>query len=158
MSTTRKPSGEPKRKRRVLANHRYGGRATAGGISYEIRVAAFIATKMLASDRCVVWNGISGADIIAITMQAPEPVDDVVVSLRGEREASVFISAKDRANTISLTASSPEFADTVGGFVRQFLKLPVTARARSRLVWAVPSSAGAAATRDWRCCEDRHRG
>ena len=71
----------------LLAKHRYGGRATAGGISYEIRVAAFIATKMLAGDRRAVWNGISGADIIAITMQAPEPVDDVVVSLRGEREA-----------------------------------------------------------------------
>jgi hypothetical protein len=157
MNTARKRSRKTKKRRDVLTRRRYGGRATAGGVGYEIRVAALIATKMLAGDCCAVWNGISGADIVGITMQAPEPVDDVVVSLRGEPKASVFISAKDRANRISLTANSPAFADTADAFVRQFRKLSVAARTRSRLVWAVPSSAGAAATRDLPFVLDSHR-
>jgi hypothetical protein len=127
---------------------RFGGRATAGGVGYEVRIAALIATKMLAGDRCIAWDGITGADIVAITLQAPERVDDIVVALRGESEPSVFISAKDRANTIALTAKSPAFAGTVTAFVSQFLKLSSAARARSRLVWAIPSTAGTSATRD----------
>lgn len=65
------------------------------------------------------WDGISGADVAAITMQAPEPVDDVVVSLRGEPDAGVFISAKERTEAIPLTAKSPAFADTVNACVRR---------------------------------------
>jgi len=59
-------------------------------------------------------RGISGADIAGITMQAPEPLDDVELTLRGK---FVFISAKHRANTIPLTANSPAFVDTVNAFV-----------------------------------------
>ena len=55
--------------------HRFGGRATAGGVNYEVRVAAFIAVKMLSGSQCSVWDGINGADLSAITMQAPEPVE-----------------------------------------------------------------------------------
>jgi len=77
--------------------HRFGGRATAGGVNYEVHVAAFIAVKMLSGNRCSVWKDINGADVLAITLQAPEPVDDVVVSLRGDVEAWVFISAKERS-------------------------------------------------------------
>ena len=78
---------------------------------------------MLSGSRCAVWSGVTGADVTAITMQAPEPVDDIVVNLRGDPEASVFISAKERGKTIPLTPSSPAFADTVTAFVCQFLKL-----------------------------------
>jgi hypothetical protein len=140
-----------------MSPQRFGGRSTAGGVSYEVRIAAFIATKMLAGDRCTAWNGISGADVAAITLQAPEQVDDIVVSLRGESEARVFISAKDRAKTIPLTAKSPAFADTISAFVGQFLKLPPGARERNRLVWAVPPSAGTSATRDLPFGLDSHR-
>jgi len=34
--------------------HRFGGRATAGGVNYEVRVAAFIAVKMLSGSQCSV--------------------------------------------------------------------------------------------------------
>lgn len=129
------------------ATSRFGGRATAGGVNYEVRIAALLAVKMLAGDRSVVWNGISGADVAAITMQAPEPVDDIVVSLHGDDGAGVYLSAKDRGGTVALTGKSPAFAETVTAFVRQYLQLAPLARARSRLVWAVPTSAGPAATR-----------
>ena len=54
MSVTKKLSSTPKKKRTSLSKHRYGGRATAGGVNYEVRVAALIATKMLAGDQCAI--------------------------------------------------------------------------------------------------------
>src|SRR6266700_197128 len=150
MISQRKTTPAVKRKsgKAVNSSHGFGGRATARGVAYEFRIAALIATRMLAGDRCAAWSGISGADIAAITMQSPEPVDDVVVSLRGKPEGVVVMSAKDRARRMPLTAKSPAFADTVDAFVRQYLRLPAVARAKSRLVWAVPSSAGISVTRD----------
>jgi len=110
-------------------------------VNYEARVAAFIAVKMLAGDHCAVWDEINGSEITAITLQAPESVDDVVVGLGGDTGVCAFISAKERVGSIALTERSPAFAETVNAFVRQFQKLPEAARAKSRLVWAVPSSA-----------------
>ncbi len=138
-------------------SHRFGGRSTAGGVNYEVRVAAFIAVKMLAGDRCSVWEGISGADVAAIMLQAPEAVDDIVVSLRPGTSAHAFISAKDRSSTIPLTAKSPAFTDTVAAFIAQFLKLSPEARSEKRFVWAVPSTAGRAATRELLGVLDTHR-
>lgn len=89
--------------------HRYGGRATAGGVGYEVQVAALLAVKMLVGEGCVALPGLSGGDIADITMQAPESVDDVILTLSGRPEASIFISAKHRANPIPLTANSPAF-------------------------------------------------
>jgi hypothetical protein len=145
------------RKKALRPPRRFGGRATATGVNYEVRVAAFIATKMLAGNLCSVWDGISGADVSAITMQAPEPVDDIVVSLGNDREACIYISAKERRGTIPHTRNSPAFADTVHAFVRQFLKLPGAERAKSRLVWAVPSSAGTATTHELLDALNTHR-
>jgi hypothetical protein len=87
-------------------SHHFGGRAAAGGVNYEVRVAAFIAVKMLAGNRCTVWDGISGADVAAITLQAAEAVDDIVVELRRGGSSHAFISAKDRSTNIPLTGTS----------------------------------------------------
>ena len=129
------------------SSRRFGGRATAGGVNYEVRVAASIAVKMLAGSQCLVWQGISGADISSIMMQAPEPVDDIVVKLVVDSEAGVFISAKERSGAISIS-QKPPFSDTVESFVRQFLNLSGRARKNSRFVWAVPSTTGRALTSD----------
>jgi hypothetical protein len=143
----RPPSVSEKKQAAVpTRSHRFGGRATAGGVNYEIRIACFVAVKMLVGDQTSVWEGINGADISAITMQAPEPVDDIVVNLQGDPEANLFISAKERSGTISLTPRSSAFVDTVDAFVRQFLKLTDSARLKSRLVWAVPDCVGRAVT------------
>ena len=72
---------------------KFGGRSTAVGVGYEAQVAASIASKMLGGDYYVVWDGINGEDIAAITMQDAEPVDDVVITLRGKLQPKVFISA-----------------------------------------------------------------
>jgi hypothetical protein len=160
MSTKKKATKQTPKTNKPVAKKRgvkFGGRATAGGVRYEVRIAALIATKMLAGDRCAVWNGICGGDIAAITMQAMEPVDDVVVSLRGAPEARVLISAKYRASTIALTEKSSAFIEPVEAFVNQFLKLPATDRATNRLVWAIPSSAGGSATNDLATVLNDHR-
>jgi hypothetical protein len=73
-------STKPHQKRGALVKHRYGGRATAGGVGYEVQVAALLAVKMLVGERCVVLPGLSGGDIADVTMQAPESVDDVISS------------------------------------------------------------------------------
>ncbi|GEM_PF-1625621 len=135
---------------------RFGGRATAGGVNYEARVAALIGVKMLAGSQSAVWDGISGADVLTVTMQAPEPVDDVVVSLKGGTQARVFISAKSRSGTIAITAKGA-FGETVEAFVRQFLSLPKSARAESRFVWAVPDGVGRATTHDLPAVLKEHR-
>jgi hypothetical protein len=136
---------------------RLGGRATASGVNYEVRIAAFVAAKMLVGSRSSAWEGISGSEIAAITMQAAEPVDDVVVNLAGDVEARVFISAKQRSGNVPLTASSPAFAETVDAFVRQFLKLSASARTKGRLVWAVPDCVGTSATHDLPSALKEHR-
>ena len=140
----------PKRKSVQKRSHRFGGRATAVGVGYEAQVAASIAVKMLGGDRCVVWDGIDGSEIAAITMQDAEPVDDVVLALCRDVPGKVFISAKHRAGTVALTAKSAAFAEVVTSFVRQFFRLAPNVREGSRFMWAVPSSAGAGLTRDLR--------
>jgi len=135
----------------------FGGRATASGVNYEVRIAALIAVKMLAGSGCSVFEGILGGDVSAITMQSDEPVDDIVVSLSGDPNASIFIAAKERSGPIPLTRNSPAFADTVDAFVRQFLSLPDASRSRSRLLWAVPSCVGRAATHALPSALNSHR-
>lgn len=145
-----RPSPHPK------TTPRFGGRATAGGVNYEARVAALIGVKMLAGAQSAVWDGISGADVLTVTMQSPEPVDDVVVSLRGGTQPRVFISAKSRGGTIAVTAKGA-FGETVDAFIRQFSKLPKSARAESRLVWAVPDGVGRVITHDLPAVLKEHR-
>lgn len=105
---------------------------------------------MLAGDACDVWEGVIGADVAAVTMQDAEAVDDVVVELRGDTAGKVFVSAKQRAGAIALTAKSDVFTDVVGSFVRQFSELADNSRSGSRLVWAVPSTAGRRVTQELR--------
>ena len=126
---------------------KFGGRATAVGVGYEAKVAAFIAVKMLAGGGGDIWEGLSGEDVVAVTMQDAVAVDDVVVELR---EGTVFISAKERAGAIALTARSVVFTDVVGSFVQQFSQIPANLRSGSHLVWAVPSTAGRKVVQDLR--------
>ncbi len=112
---------------------------------------------MLGGDGCVVWEGINGGDIAAITMQDAEPVDDVVVTLRGELQHKVYISAKHRTGKTAMTAKSPAFSEVVNSFVRQFHKLTAAQRAGSRFAWAVPSSSGAGMTQGLRKALDAFR-
>jgi hypothetical protein len=119
--------------------HRFGGRATASGVGYEGHLAAWLGIKMLHGQRSLVWKGIHGGNIAAITLQTPTAVDDVVVDLTGVAGVkAVHISAKDRAKTIALTKASDAFTDPMRAFVTQCH----ATGGKTRLVWAVPTSAG----------------
>lgn len=118
---------------------RAGGQATAAGVNYEVRIAAYLAVKMLAGARAQVWDGITGADLAAITMQSRTAVDDIVVKLTGADHAAAYVSAKKRGKSLSLTSKDATFRETIAAFVRQFRAWTPTQRERSRLVWAAPS-------------------
>ena len=59
---------------------RFGGRATVTGVNYETRIAAWLSVRMLAGGNEALWEDVATADLLTITMQAPEAVDDVVVA------------------------------------------------------------------------------
>jgi len=139
------------------ASERFGGRATSAGVNYECRIAAFYAVKMLGGDRSAIADGISGADLASVTMQTVDAVDDVVLQLRMNPVAGIFISAKLRNASITLSERNETFSSTVAAFVRQFIQLPAEARAVSRLVWAIPSAASGPAARDLAYGLESHR-
>lgn len=125
-------------------SHRFGGRATAGGVGYEGHLAAWLGVKMLHGQRSLVWPGIHGGNIEAISLQTPTAVDDVVVDLTGVVGVkAAHISAKDRAKAIPLTTASEAFTDPMLAFVTQY----DATDGKVRLVWAVPTSAGTKVTR-----------
>ena len=134
------PSQKPKRRGR----RQFGGRATAAGVNYESRIAAYVAVQMLGGEKCVLWENLTGADIVAVTLQTKGAIDDVVIGLRNG--ARCFVSAKSRSKAIALTKASAAFADTIDSFVQEFAALPTGSRLRNRFVWAVPSTVGAAAS------------
>jgi hypothetical protein len=135
--------------------HRFGGRANAGGVNYEARVAAFIGVKMLCGTQSAVWENINGADIHAIAMQTLDLVDDVVMTMKGSSHDRIFISAKERSKTVALTATGA-FGETVDAFIRQFLSFPKSARTH-QLVWAVPDGVGRKITHDLPKILNEHR-
>jgi len=144
------------RKIKLVDTRRLGGRATAGGVNYEVRVAALIAVHMLAGDRCTIWEGVGGDAIEALTLQSNDAVDDVVVTLQPSGSRA-FIQAKDRSSAIALTKRSKAFVETIAGCVDQFLKLAPSARTGSRLLWVVPSTSGNALTNVLLEALDSHR-
>jgi hypothetical protein len=98
---------------------------------------------MLGGENCVLWESLTGRDIVAVTLQTKGAVDDVVVTLHDG--ARSFVSAKSRSKAVALTKASPAFTDTIASFVAEFATLPAESRSRNRFVWALPSTAGAAA-------------
>ena len=129
-------------------------------MNYEERVAALFATKMLAASDANLWEEeVPIADLLTITMQTPDAVDDIVLTRKGA-DGKIYVSAKSRSQRVPLTMKSPAFADTVDAFVLQFLQLPPTERQSCWLVWAVPPTAREQVTRDlrrsldaWRLCD-----
>lgn len=154
--TAQEDDAQKSKNKKPTTSHRFGGRATATGVGYEVEIASFIGVKMLCGQSCPVWDDITGGDIAAITLQAPEPVDDIVVELR-EPDARIFISAKYRTTSISLSKSNTAFVETTQAFVRQFLKLTPSARSKSRFVWAMPTSATSSVIRSLVSALEAHR-
>ena len=60
---------------------RLGGRATATGVGYEAQIAARLAVKLLHGQQALVWHGVHGGNLQAITLQSTAAVDDVVIDV-----------------------------------------------------------------------------
>ena len=154
---TRSLRKTPARRGIKRPGRRFGGRSTAAGVNYEARVAAFVAAHALCGDHAVLWQGVTGEDVVTVTLQTPDAVDDIVIGLRSNTAAQVFISAKSRSKSIALTDKSAAFTETIHSFVTQFRGIDPDRRAANRFVWAVPSTAGAAATNYLPRVLDAHR-
>jgi hypothetical protein len=98
-----------------------GGAATAAGISYQSRVAAWIAVQILAEqDVSPPWALPETVTLEALHAEAPGPIDDLVIntSVRGEG----FTQSKHRLDLG--TAPGSDFGNTVKQFVRQYCGAP----------------------------------
>lgn len=122
---SRKPQGK-RQSRRVAAKKRPsrkvfsqagGGAATAGGMEYQHRVAAWVAVHILAESAVSVpWNFPEEFPLISLQCETNQPVDDLLVETQEGKRA--FIQAK--RTLISSKAVASDFAKVIDQFVRQF--------------------------------------
>ncbi len=102
----------------MITKHSAGGAAAAGGMDFQHRVAAWVATHILAEeDVTPPWDLPSETTLAWIQCEISQPVDDLLVgtSMNGH----VFAQIK-RTLQLSKTAGS-ELASAFDQFVRQFL-------------------------------------
>jgi hypothetical protein len=94
-----------------------GGAATAAGIGYEARLAAWYAARIVAEDDALPFKLAAGCRLTEIRCQTGEPVDDLLV---GSSDGGwLFIQAK---RSIRLSSrSNSEFARVIDQVVRQSL-------------------------------------
>ncbi len=95
-----------------------GGAATAGGMDFQHRIAAWIAVTILAEKGTTVpWELGSSSTLEAISCERPLPVDDILAST--SQGGLVLVNVK-RSLSLSRQPDS-ELASVIGQFVRQFL-------------------------------------
>lgn len=97
---------------------RSGGTATQSGILFQNRVAAWMATRILAEkDVSPLWGLPSHITFEFLRCETEQPVDDLMVGTSDS--GHIFIQVKHRVNLES-TADSP-LASAIDQFVRQYL-------------------------------------
>jgi hypothetical protein len=95
-----------------------GGSATAGGMEFQHRVAAWLAVAILAEKGAALpWDLGSATFLEALRCESGMSVDDILV--RSSQSGLLFLNAK-RNLSLSRRPDS-EFASAVGQFVNQFL-------------------------------------
>lgn len=95
-----------------------GGKATASGMDYQHRVAAWVAAHILAEKEATLpWDLPSGTTLEWLRCETEQPVDDLLVGTSGK--GLVFAQVK---RTLQLS-NNPEsdLASAFGQFVRQFI-------------------------------------
>jgi pimeloyl-ACP methyl ester carboxylesterase len=96
-----------------------GGAATALGMAFQHRVAAWLAVRILAEANAgPLWDWPNSSTIEFIRCETEQPVDDIMVGSSDDRVA--FIQVK-RSISLERNSDSP-FAKTVAQFVRQALR------------------------------------
>jgi hypothetical protein len=99
-----------------------GGAATAGGMSFQDRVAAWLAVRILAETNVSpLWDFPSSSTVDFIRCETEQPVDDIMVGI--SHGGLAFLQVK-RSISLDRVGESP-FAKTISQFVRQALRPPV---------------------------------
>jgi hypothetical protein len=99
-----------------------GGAATALGMAFQHRVAAWLAVRILAeTNASPLWGWPNSSTIEFIRCETEQPVDDIMVG--SSDDGLAFIQVK-RSISLERNGDSP-FAKTVTQFVRQALRPPV---------------------------------
>ena len=95
-----------------------GGAATAGGMDFQHRVAAWMAVHILAEkDATLPWHLPTGTTLERLRCETEQPVDDLLV----ETSANDLVFAQVK-RTLSLSESADsDLASALDQFVRQFV-------------------------------------
>ena len=99
-----------------------GGAATAAGMAFQNRVAAWLATRILAeADASILWNLPTSSTVEFIRCETEQPVDDIMM---GASDGGLAFVQVKRALSLERSAESP-LAKTLSQFVRQTLRTAV---------------------------------
>ncbi len=93
-----------------------GGSAASGGFTYQHRVTAWFATRMLAGTTAAGVRGLYQGPVLEVTCETGEPVDDCRVLTA---DGILVLQAKHSINLVK--AEDSEMAKTASQFVRQHL-------------------------------------
>ncbi len=138
---------------------RRGGAGTSGGIDFQARVGAWLATAILAEAAAPApWGWPTDSTLQSLDMETGEPVDDLLVT--NSLGSSAYLQAK---LTLSLSAAEgSDFASVISAFVLQHIG-GTESRGRplrkgDRLVLAVGPACSGLIREDLRRVIDRVRG
>ncbi|MFD6347695.1 hypothetical protein ACFWF9_23645 [Streptomyces roseolus] len=118
-----------------------GGSATAGGVDFQARVAAWFAAQALAGPAAAGVSGLYDSAVLNVSCETGAPVDDCRVRLA---DGVVLALQAKRSITLGTTAGS-ELGKTVAQFVEQHLW---SGHEHDRLVLVTSSDAASTITTD----------
>jgi hypothetical protein len=111
----------------VSVVHGGGGAATQAGISYQNRVAAWIAASILAeAEASPPWKLPANVTLKFLRCETEQPVDDILVGTSDNGHA--FIQVKHRLTLA--TAAKSDLGSTIDQFVRQFFAYSTVAKGK----------------------------
>lgn len=124
---------------------RGGGAATALGVDFQSRVAAWFVCAILAeTDASPLWEWPEASTLSTVYLETGSDVDDLTVT--NSLGSTAFLQAK-HALSLSSTASSP-LGKALDQFARQHIARKPTADKADRLVLATSSQSSAPITQD----------
>ena len=119
---------------------RAGGPATAAGVDFQARLAAWVACAILAeTDASPVWDWPESETVDAVFAETDEPADDLLIT--NSDGAQAYVQAKFRL-LLSESATS-QFGSAIGQLVRQFRRRHPHAPSNDRMVLAVGPTSSA---------------
>ncbi|EGE39484.1 hypothetical protein GTY83_36860 [Streptomyces sp. SID4928] len=127
-----------------------GGSATAGGVDFQARVAAWFAAQALAGPAAAGISGLYDSAVLDVSCETGAPVDDCRVRLAG----GVVLALQAKRSIVLGTTAGSELGKTVAQFVQQHLW---SGHEHDRLVLVTSSDAALSVTTDLASVLDRLR-